>query len=124
LHFVTAREAYNIVKAAEAGHSGNPNDYRDYLIPPPANRLIRCNRPWRLRHHSRDRVCLELGERGPATVDFATGPLRSVWGKLERITAQFDDWVIRGLDIEGDEVGVETITATGAGGKAELLNIK
>jgi len=33
LHFVTAREMYNIIKAAEAGCSGNPNDYRDYLIP-------------------------------------------------------------------------------------------
>lgn len=31
LHYVTAREMYNIVKAAEAGHSGNPNDYRNYI---------------------------------------------------------------------------------------------
>lgn len=33
LHFVTAREMYNIIKAAEAGFSGNPNNFRDYLIP-------------------------------------------------------------------------------------------
>jgi hypothetical protein len=32
LHYVTARELYNIIRAAEAGHSGNPNLYRDYLI--------------------------------------------------------------------------------------------
>ena len=32
LHYVSAREMYNIVKAAEAGHSGNPNDYRDFII--------------------------------------------------------------------------------------------
>ncbi|MBL4607985.1 MAG: hypothetical protein JKY01_09185 [Pseudomonadales bacterium] len=32
LHYVTAREMYNIAKAAEAGESGNPNDYRDYLL--------------------------------------------------------------------------------------------
>lgn len=37
LHYVTAREVYNIIKAAEAGRSGNPNDYRDYLLPPPAS---------------------------------------------------------------------------------------
>lgn len=36
LHYVTAREAYNIVKAAEAGQSGNPNQYRDFVIPRPA----------------------------------------------------------------------------------------
>ncbi len=34
LHYMTAREAYNIVKAAEAGRTGNPNDYRDYIIKP------------------------------------------------------------------------------------------
>jgi hypothetical protein len=35
LHYVSAREQYNIVKAAEAGEIGNPNLYRDYLLPPP-----------------------------------------------------------------------------------------
>ncbi len=34
LHYVSARELYNIVKAAEAGHQGNPNDYRDFLLLP------------------------------------------------------------------------------------------
>jgi hypothetical protein len=38
LHYVSAREAYNIVKAAQAGKTGNPNDYRDYIILPPDNR--------------------------------------------------------------------------------------
>jgi hypothetical protein len=35
LHYVTAREMYNIIKAAEAGKSGNPNDWRDFELPPP-----------------------------------------------------------------------------------------
>lgn len=35
LHYVTAREMYNIVKAAEAGYRGNPYLYRDFLIGPP-----------------------------------------------------------------------------------------
>jgi len=34
LHYVTAREFYNIAKAAEAGMNGNPNDYRDFIIEP------------------------------------------------------------------------------------------
>jgi len=33
LHYVSAREMYNIVKAAEAGLGGNPNDYRNFIIP-------------------------------------------------------------------------------------------
>lgn len=35
LHYVTSREAYNIIKAAEAGKSGNPNTYRDFVLPRP-----------------------------------------------------------------------------------------
>ncbi|MES2661952.1 MAG: hypothetical protein V4629_01495 [Pseudomonadota bacterium] len=38
LHYVTAREAYNIVRAAEDGLTGNPNQYRDYVIPHPNQR--------------------------------------------------------------------------------------
>ena len=36
LHYTSAREMYNIVKAAEAGESGNPNEYRDYVVKPPS----------------------------------------------------------------------------------------
>ncbi len=32
LHYATAREMYNIVKAAEAGEAGNPGEYRDYVL--------------------------------------------------------------------------------------------
>ncbi len=33
LHYVSAREMYNIIRAAEDGKDGSPNDYRDYEIP-------------------------------------------------------------------------------------------
>ncbi len=35
LHYVSAREMYNIVKAAEAGLEGDPGQYRDYVIARP-----------------------------------------------------------------------------------------
>jgi hypothetical protein len=37
LHYVTARQLYNIVKAAEAGCEGDPDEYRDFIIPPYEN---------------------------------------------------------------------------------------
>lgn len=37
LHYVTARETYNIIKAAEAGERGDPNQYRDYALPRPVS---------------------------------------------------------------------------------------
>lgn len=39
LHYASAREMYNLVKAAEAGASGDPHPWRDFVIgPPPAAR--------------------------------------------------------------------------------------
>jgi hypothetical protein len=35
LHYVTAREMYNIAIAAMDGKSGDPGAYRDYELPPP-----------------------------------------------------------------------------------------
>jgi hypothetical protein len=36
LHYVSAREMYNIIKAAESGAQGNPGAYRDFQLPRPA----------------------------------------------------------------------------------------
>ena len=35
LHYVTAREMYNVIKAAERGLSGEPGEHRDLVIAPP-----------------------------------------------------------------------------------------
>jgi hypothetical protein len=35
LHYVTAREMYNVAIAAMDGKSGDPGAYRDYELPPP-----------------------------------------------------------------------------------------
>ncbi len=35
LHYVSARELYNIAMAAMAGKSGDPGEYRDFVLPPP-----------------------------------------------------------------------------------------
>lgn len=43
LHYVTAREAFNIVRAAEAGLTGDPDLYRNYMIKEPVNRFKECD---------------------------------------------------------------------------------
>jgi hypothetical protein len=101
LHYVTAREAFNIAKAAEAGHAGDPNDFRDFLLPPPANRKILCTAPWRLLSYTPERVHLELPEPGPARVEFAGGPLRSVAGRLSEVEVHYRGGAVRALRLEG-----------------------
>jgi hypothetical protein len=35
LHYVTAREAFNVARAAMDGKQGDPNEFFDYVLPPP-----------------------------------------------------------------------------------------
>jgi hypothetical protein len=102
LHYVTAREAYNIVKAAEAGHSGNPYDYRDFVIAPPANRKLLCSAPWRLRSWAPDHAHVELLETGPARLTFARAGLRSVAGRLREVEVRWRGDELASLRLEGD----------------------
>ncbi len=102
LHYVTAREAYNIVKAAEAGHTGDPNDYRDYLIAPPANRLVRCDRPWCLLSSTPQRLHLQVLEPGWTQLEFARGALQSVAGRVRELEAHYDRNRLAHLRIEGE----------------------
>jgi hypothetical protein len=53
LHYMTAREAYNVVKAAEDGRKGNPEKYRDYKVPKPWNMLFHTEVPLHLKPISR-----------------------------------------------------------------------
>lgn len=81
LHYVTARETYNIVKAAEAGHRGDAGQYRDYLIKPPVNRYIGANRPHLVHSYGPDRVAIDI-EAGGQDVElrFRELPVRAVRG--------------------------------------------
>ena len=60
LHYVTAREAYNIAKAAEAGKQGNPSQYRDFLIPPYVNRFISSPVPYETISMSDDKAVIRF----------------------------------------------------------------
>ena len=55
LHYVTAREAYNIVKAAEAGHAGDPGRFRDFELPPPPHSR------WRAEGTDAPAACADAG---------------------------------------------------------------
>jgi hypothetical protein len=56
LHYMTAREGYNVIKAAEAGKQGNPEEYRDFIIPKPCNAYFHTTRPVSITGFANQRV--------------------------------------------------------------------
>lgn len=104
LHYVTAREAYNIAKAAEAGHSGDAGRYRDFSILRPANRVMHCTAPYRLTSYDPRRVTVEVLAPVPDTrLQFRDGPLKSVLGgRVEALDLRHDGESITGLQVAGE----------------------
>lgn len=45
LHYVTAREMYNIIRATESGQTGSPGQYRDFVIPRPGYKFSAIDQP-------------------------------------------------------------------------------
>jgi hypothetical protein len=102
LHYVTAREAYNIVKAAEAGYAGNPNDYRDFEVPPPANRLVSADVPWRLRSRQPGQLVVEVLGEGPVQMELADGPEVTLWGGLREVEVHSEGNELKAVRITGN----------------------
>ena len=100
LHYVTARQAFNIAKAAEHGLDGDPQDHLDYIVKEPALRhylvdaehdLLRCSaRQLRLRVD---------GATGPVHAQARIGPVSNMDGTWREISADADAAVLR---ISGD----------------------
>jgi hypothetical protein len=104
LHYVSAREAYNIVKAGEAGMQGNPNNFRDFAIPQPANRKIFCNKPYKLEKYSKDHVSVKIkGLPNDTVIMFKDLPLKSIeGGKIRRAELAYSVDSIKKLFVDGN----------------------
>jgi hypothetical protein len=102
LHYVTAREAFNIVKAAEAGFVGNPNAYRDFEIPRPANRLIWADVPWRLRSRQPGRLLVDVLEDGPVQMELTDGPQVSVQGGIREVEVLSEEGELKAVRVTGN----------------------
>ncbi|MEC5161187.1 MULTISPECIES: hypothetical protein [unclassified Janthinobacterium] len=83
LHYVTARQAYNIAKAAEHGHSGDPADYLDFHIAEPATAHYTANARHVLGHCSAERLSIGAFEAGRLVqIRSRIGPFASLNGPI------------------------------------------
>ena len=114
LHYVNAREMYNIARAAEDGHDGDAGRYRDHEIAPYLTRSIRAGARYRAASFipAGDRHGLPRGEfgfpDGQCRLELATGALREIRGLVEK------------LSITPTEDGGR-LALTGPGGRVELF---
>lgn len=102
LHYVTAREAYNIVKAAEAGFTGNPNKFRDYLIKPPINTKIHSNAKYHLFSYNENFIKLKVLVKDKIVkLKFKEMPILNIEGSINSLIILKD---IKGwrIAIEGE----------------------
>lgn len=90
LHYATAREAYNICMAAVEGKTGDPNDYRDYIIPEPVNKHLFCNQLYNFLYYDKDEQKMEIEIVNPAE------PIE-IWSK--EFTP--DDYIYEGDEKDG-----------------------
>ena len=90
LHYVNAREAYNVVKAAEQGKTGNPAEYLDYAVPPPANRQIYCSSPWKLLECSPTLLKIAIEPTPNAQLRIAGLGLDSIKGAMSQVELKRD----------------------------------
>ena len=104
LHYITAREGYNIVKAAEAGLEGNPHDFRDFSIPQPANRNLFCNRPYILKKYSKDHIIISLENAlDDSIISFKESRVKSITGAgIQRIEVVFSGGGIQYFEVNGE----------------------
>ena len=87
LHYVTARQAFNVIRAAEAGLGGDPSRYYDYELAPQVTSAYCLNVPHQLASCTRERLVVGNIERSAAAiVQLAYSKLRKISGALSSCT--------------------------------------
>jgi hypothetical protein len=86
LHYATARQAYNIAKAAEAGLGGSPAQWVDYRVAPPAAQFYTASVAHRLDACGPQRLALSEVEADPgAVLRCRVGAVRRIDGAVRAV---------------------------------------
>ncbi len=93
LHYASAREMYNIAKAAEAGMTGNPGDYRNFEIPPYANMLILTSNSYMLTTYADGVVEFDILDANDTSVWFAMKEFDPAASLVQEWSDSLSQWV-------------------------------
>ena len=120
LHYMTAREAYNVIRAAEAGESGDPERYRDFEIGPRCCAFFHTPVPVTIQAMSPDGIAFRPDSLAEARYEFHDGVLKEVEGRLRELRYDAAARTLR-LDAEGRARVVATAPVRVIGAPAELI---
>ena len=119
LHYVTAREAYNIVKAAEHNHSGNPESYRNFSIPPYVASYYRLKQVHDVISCTEDNIHIQNIEKSDsACLQLKDVPASGIQGALEEVSITSSGTILECL--LHDAQGKLMVTLSGRYGISKL----
>lgn len=78
IHFVTAREAFNVVQAAIDGKAGSPFEFIDYCIKSPVNKFVCSSRQMRSIITNKCEIKIFFDTNGPTEVSFKIGGVEQI----------------------------------------------
>jgi hypothetical protein len=128
LHYVTARQAYNLVRAAEAGMGGDPSPYLDYALGKQATAYycldarhrLECCTAERLEIRSIDPGTQSLLKLGYLGLKSVRGPLRSCIVDVQRSLLEIELHGDRGeLTLEGNVGSLKTTVGAAVRSRAD-----
>jgi hypothetical protein len=95
-HYITARQAYNLVRAAEAGAEGDPDSFLDWELPPQVTSLYCTDAAHRTVACTADRLVLDdFDSRDGTSIDLRHGGIARISGRIRALDLAADRAVIR-----------------------------
>ena len=114
LHYVTARQAYNVAKAAEDGKSGDPSEWLDHYIQPPATRYYALAARHQVVACTSSHLALRDIEAGePVQLQCRVGAVTMIGGRLRVVDLDVAAGLLR-LETHGETNTVEVAFASPA----------
>jgi hypothetical protein len=114
LHYLTARQAFNVVRAAEQGRDGDPAQYFDYELPPPVTALYCANAPHDVRCCTPHRLRLDgLETDSTSSVLLRYPGLVRVAGRIRALEVRAENSVLE-LELHDGSAPVSVHLAAGA----------
>ncbi len=95
LHYVTARQAFNVVRAAERGRDGDPAEFFDHELPPPVTALYYASAPHDVKCCTPQRLSLDRLETDSTSSVLLRYPgLRRVTGRIRALAVSAEKSVL------------------------------